>query len=1441
MSYQSWFISIHSVFYKTTSITVELLIYLVQCILRKMSQTQWLTSLLLIVIISLVRQTVKSDSHLTIRPTESDPSFCRDNATCNTLNHFISTNPEVFSNNVNFTVKFLPGIHTLVHTIQLIINGSKNVSWCGSSSGDTLIICRNHSSFLFWGITLLNIRYIKFSNCGHYLGNHASNEVSAALILIEVNSFHMQNVVISHSRGYGLFGINVQGKNSITSCSFLENKSSRQNSVWGRHFVNILQGGGNAVFYFKDNMSTPTTQHGQVNEVSLSIKHSIFEGGENVYCTGYSRLPQPRFKPESYLEYIIHKLRSHRNLKTNGLALWTEQTTFQVVVQVANTNFSKNIGTCRFPAVSIEENSAKANNTFEFVGCSFRREGTLQITSTAHSMSAAMDYWKLSTQFHILVRNCTFINSSYIALSVNILNTDKIQQISIINCTFTHYTYVNSSSLWNPSVIIINITCKQANSESPNRIITTIENSHFLLNTIPALSYKLDKYCVANTFKLRNNYFIDNFYLKSPTVIIRSETPTNWETVRFTNDDRKVSRVYIFMCYFRNNTISLEIQNLLVVLFNSTFELSMETALFALSSVIHTEGYNLFRGNNGTFGGAMYLKKSRLILKPDSHTLIINNSAVYGGGIYAQQSVLQAEGFSLINGSKARFGGAIYLNMSQVFVKTNSYTLITNNYALYGGGIYAMADLKNVLYNYNRCTLINQERSGSSKNKIEFTRNDAKYAGNSLFGGTYFKCQYFCTQQRNCSNAWSHLASTFLHVHASSIGTSNNTETVIPPTKLCICNNESPLIDKFNKCYKKTINLEAFSGQIVNVSLIAIGEPFDRTSNVVVSGTMCKNSSENVCITKDKKNEIGYGQRLQEVYQQCTDITYTVNSQSDVGIEVRIDYEETANIIFEGKRLVNYQESEGRILIKIKLSPCPPGFVFQDSNSNGQPSACKCLSYFASQGISCNANNGTVVKPQNKWIFDGTSTVTNIIPTLINKRVVHNRCPYDYCIHEEISINLSNPNEQCNFKRSGILCGACQTNLSVVLGTSNCRKCSNTYLLLIIPFALAGVALVVLLLKCNLTVSVGHINGIIFYANIVQVNKALLFPNQNTAFQIFSTLIAWLNLDLGIESCFSKNMDTYTKTWLQFAFPVYLWTMVGLIIIAAHYSSRMGRLIGSNSVPVLATLFLLSYAKLLRTIIAAVSFTFIDFEDKSSVTVWLADGNVKYLSPKHVALFSVAFLFTLLYILPLTLLVLLGPCLQARSHYTLFKSVNRLKPFLDAYQGPYRNKFRHWTGILLTARLVLFVIYAANYDNNLAITLFFTIVVTSVLAAVLLKNEVYRYKLANSIELLSLLNILTLCSVNWLANTVGYTEWYPVGEYTTYISVAMTTLGFLGTIVYQLLLKVCPNGFIFEKRVKSTEEVVVQSSCDLTERVPTSSVVELANCEMLTEPLLEAN
>ena len=127
-------------------------------------------------------------------------------------------------------------------------------------------------------------------------------------------------------------------------------------------------------------------------------------------------------------------------------------------------------------------------------------------------------------------------------------------------------------------------------------------------------------------------------------------------------------------------------------------------------------------------------------------------------------------------------------------------------------------------------------------------------------------------------------------------------------------------------------------------------------------------------------------------------------------------------------------------------------------------------------------------------------------------------------------------------------------------------------------------------------------------------------------------------------------MDEYTKTWLQFVFPLYVWILVGLIITVSNYSSKITWLLGSNPVAVLATLFLLSYAKLLRTIIAALLFTFLDYPNGVHVAVWLHCGNIKYLHGKHIVLFLVALLILLILFLPYILLLTVGQWLQAKSN-----------------------------------------------------------------------------------------------------------------------------------------------------------------------------------------------
>ena len=75
----------------------------------------------------------------------------------------------------------------------------------------------------------------------------------------------------------------------------------------------------------------------------------------------------------------------------------------------------------------------------------------------------------------------------------------------------------------------------------------------------------------------------------------------------------------------------------------------------------------------------------------------------------------------------------------------------------------------------------------------------------------------------------------------------------------------------------------------------------------------------------------------------------------------------------------------------------------------------------------------------------------------------------------------------------------------------------------------------------------------------------------------------------------------------------------------SQYSQRLSRLLGErNPIATLVTLIWLSNAKLFRTILSAVSFTFLQYPDNTSVLLWLPDGNIHYLKGKHTPLFLAA-------------------------------------------------------------------------------------------------------------------------------------------------------------------------------------------------------------------------
>ena len=374
----------------------------------------------------------------------------------------------------------------------------------------------------------------------------------------------------------------------------------------------------------------------------------------------------------------------------------------------------------------------------------------------------------------------------------------------------------------------------------------------------------------------------------------------------------------------------------------------------------------------------------------------------------------------------------------------------------------------------------------------------------------------------------------------------------------------------------------------------------------------------------------------------------------------------------------------------ISMIPCPIGFVL-----NTAEGICQCDSLLKGSLVSitdCNINDQTILRPANSWI--SAHTVNNSYTYDVSLE-----CPFDYCKPHQSYINLTTPNLQCQFNRYGVLCGHCPPGHSTVFGSSRCKHCSNVNLLIIIPIAITGIVLVFLLFLLNLTVTDGSITPFIYYVNIISINSAVFFPEHHSLFTKFTyAFVSITNLDLGIETCFYDGMTGYTKIFLQLVFPFYLISIAILLIVASRYSYRIQRLTARRALPVLATLFILSYTKILQTVWMALFFysSVTHLPSKQTTTIWSVDTSVTIFEAKYIVLFIVCLiLFVVLWMFN-GLLLFIRPLSR-------FKFINHFKPLLDAYQGPYKDKFYYWSGLQLITRAVVFGVSALDRNIHLII------------------------------------------------------------------------------------------------------------------------------------------
>ena len=825
------------------------------------------------------------------------------------------------------------------------------------------------------------------------------------------------------------------------------------------------------------------------------------------------------------------------------------------------------------------------------------------------------------------------------------------------------------------------------------------------------------------------------------------------------------------------STIAFQ-ENVTFVDNNSTYSGS---AIFSSESKITIHYYLLIANNIAEkSGGGVFLYLSTFICH--GNCIFMGNVAnKSGGGIRAASSVItlskdtQKDNYSTtilgLNfvANEAEKGGALFFELNSyikcIVDRINNYSIIFDgNIARKNGGAIFIRDRTyfttckskssfiyrtrtecffQIIYND-----IDVKKSQQKETFITFKNNTAE-KGKVLYGGLLDRCSLSPMADIHVANTNKNISG-LEYFKNESRGTVELNDIQSDAMRVCSCQDSG-----YFSCQNyKWISVQ--KGEKFNISIMVIDQVNRTIDNATIRSVLHEESF------------LGEGQQLQHTEGECTNLTFNVSSPCEsVNLTLYADQGPCKD-----KGISTF-----RVTITFKRCECAIGFL-----SSNESNRCECNLDPQLKGYIIAFNTHSIVRIKNCWItyiFDGY--------------IIHPNCPYDYCLPAHHTVGVMNLNQtgaadaQCNFNRTGLLCGQCKQGYSLSMSGSHCIPCPKYWPGLVIGNIIMGIVLgimlVFLLLYLNLTVALGTPNGVIFYANIVLINKSIFLPSSTHRLNFFTAVIYLLNTQMGMKRCFWEGMNAYGRTWFSYFFPMYMICLVLVIILISKYSLRCARLLGRrNPVATLATLILLSYAYFLRSILDILSFTIIKYPDETRKTVWLPDASVKYFQGKHIPLFLSAIILSIIG-LAYTILLFTWQWLHRLPNIVIFRWLKstKLNSFIEAYHAPFKPKYRYWTGLLLLIRIALSVAITANVSGDRQYNLLTTgvLIACLIMFKVYLGDSIYKKRIIDYLENVCYLNLLLLILVTFysLDNQIAH-------KIATYASIGVIFIISLCVIAY---------------------------------------------------------
>ena len=289
---------------------------------------------------------------------------------------------------------------------------------------------------------------------------------------------------------------------------------------------------------------------------------------------------------------------------------------------------------------------------------------------------------------------------------------------------------------------------------------------------------------------------------------------------------------------------------------------------------------------------------------------------------------------------------------------------------------------------------------------------------------------------------------------------------------------------------------------------------------------------------------------------------------------------------------------------------------------------------------------------------------------------------------------------QCTLHRDGVACGNCDKGYTLSFDSARCIEVEGCTAgqksLIIISTMLYWVAVVIVaFFMMHYQVAIGYFYVIIYYYSMLDLllshmHNVYLSEELYTIVSIVSSIATVIPKFLG-QLCLAENLDEIDQQFIHYIHPFAVSIILVMISLLAKWSYRVSSFISKDIIWVICLLLLLSYTSVAVTsllILQPLKFLNVD-----KVHTYLSP-EIQYFHGRHLAYGLVAIACTIVIAIGLPLLLLTEPFLNSKISFV------KIKPFLDQFQGCYRNKYRCFAGYYMICRLITIIIIIIDSSSD---------------------------------------------------------------------------------------------------------------------------------------------